>query len=69
MMTLSPMLIGIIIFAVILAGAFAGMMARRALPEQHLNDQTKSLVTSSMAVVGTISALVLGLLLTRGSKT
>ena len=68
-MTLSPMIVGIIIFAVILAGAFAGMMARRALPEQHLNDQTKSLVTSSMAVVGTISALVLGLLISNANTS
>src|SRR6476661_4807944 len=68
-MTLSPMIVGIIIFAVILTGAFAGMMARRALPEQHLNDETKSLVSVSMAVVGTISALVLGLLISNANTS
>jgi len=68
-MMLSPMIVGIIVFAVILTGAFAGMMARRALPEQHLSDETKSLVTSSMAVVGTISALVLGLLISNANTS
>src|SRR5690348_12535418 len=68
-MTLSPMVVGIIIFAVILTGAFTGMVIRRALPEQHLNDETKSLITSSMAVVGTISALVLGLLISNANTS
>src|SRR3954468_13183083 len=68
-MTLSPMVVGILIFAVILTGAFTGMMARRALPEKHLTDETKSLVTSSMAVVGTISALVLGLLISNANTS
>ena len=68
-MTLSPMIVGIIIFAVILVGAFTGMMGRRALPEHHLNDETKSLVSASMAVVGTISALVLGLLISNANTS
>src|SRR3982074_3965452 len=68
-MTLSPLIIGIIIFAVLSAGAFAGLIARRRLPEHHLNDETKSLVSVSMAVVGTITALVLGLLISNANTS
>src|SRR5437764_4074761 len=60
-MTLSPPIIGFIIFAVLAGSAFAGWGTRQRLPAHHLNDETKSLVSVSMAVVGTISALVLGL--------
>jgi len=40
-------------------GAFAGWSARQRLPAHHLSDETKSLVSVSMAVVATVSALVL----------
>jgi len=58
-MTLSPPIIGFIVFAVIVGGAFAGWSARQRLPAHHLSDETKSLVSVSMAVVATVSALVL----------
>src|ERR1700746_3960445 len=66
---LSPPIIGLIAFAIILAGAFGGWAARQLLPEHHLSDETKSLVTVSMAVVGTISALVLGLLISNANTS
>lgn len=66
---LSPLIIGFIALAVILAGAFAGWAARQFLPEHHLSEDTKSLVTVSMAVVGTISALVLGLLISNANTS
>ena len=59
----SPPVIGLIILAVFLAGAFGGWAARQRLPAHHLTDETKGLVSVSMAVVGTIAALVLGLLI------
>src|SRR5438309_11480785 len=68
-MTLSPLIIGLIIFAVLAGGAFVGWETRQRLPAHHLNDETKSLVTSSMAVVGTISALVLGLLISNANTS
>jgi hypothetical protein len=58
----NTMVIGLVVLLAILAGAFAGMKARAHLPAHHLTDETKSLVSVSMAVVATISALVLGLL-------
>ena len=68
-MTLSPLIIGLIIFAVLAGGAFVGWETRRRLPAHQLNDETKSLVSVSMAVVGTISALVLGLLISNANTS
>ena len=66
---LSPLFIGLIIFAVVLAGAFGGCALRRCLPSHHLTDETKSLVSVSTAVVATISALVLGLLISNANTS
>src|SRR5437762_12104330 len=68
-MTLSPLIIGLIIFAVLAGGAFVGWETRQRLPAHHLNDETKSLVSVSMAVVGTITALVLGLLISNANTS
>src|SRR5947207_12040284 len=68
-MTLSPPSIGFIIFAVLVASAFAAGWARRRLPAHHLTEETKSLVSVSMAVVGTITALVLGLLISNANSS
>ena len=45
------------------------MLLRRKLPESHLSDETKSVVTLSMGVVGTLTALVLSLLIATASST
>jgi hypothetical protein len=65
----SPPCIGCIIFGVILAGAFAGWTARQYLADRHLTDETRNLVSVSMAVVATISALVLGLLISNANTS
>jgi len=65
----NPLIIGLIVFATILAGAFAGWVLRQWLPEHHLADETKSLVSVSMAVVATFSALVLGLLISNANTS
>jgi hypothetical protein len=64
-----PLIIGLTVFATILAGAFAGWVLRQRLPEHHLADETKSLVSVSMAVVATVSALVLGLLISNANTS
>jgi hypothetical protein len=46
-----------------LAGAAAGLWLRRFLPEDHLSADSKSVINLSMGLVGTMSALVLGLLI------
>jgi hypothetical protein len=53
----------------VFASAMVGILIRRKLPENHLSDETKSLVTLSMGVVGTLTALVLSLLIATASST
>jgi len=65
----NPLIDGIIVFLILLAGAFAGWAMRQRLPEHHLADDTKSLVSVSMAVVATVSALVLGLLISNANTS
>ena len=65
----SPVVIGLVVFAVVLAGAFAGAMVKRRVPQHHLTEETKGLVSVSMALVATISALVLGLLLSNANSS
>jgi hypothetical protein len=62
-------IIGLIVFAVILVGAFAGVKVRDRLPKHHLTDETKNLVSISTAVVATVSALVLGLLISNANTS
>jgi hypothetical protein len=64
-----PLIIGLIVFAVVLAGALLGWAFRQRLPAHHLGDETKNLVSVSMAVVATISALVLGLLVANANAS
>ena len=52
-----------------LAGALLGVLLRKALPEHHLNEHSKDVVRLGCALVATISALVLGLLITSAKNT
>jgi hypothetical protein len=68
-MTWNPLIAGFVIFVVVLAGAFAGWAMRQRLPEHHFTDETKNVVSVSMAMVATISALVLGLLISNANSS
>jgi len=68
-MTLNPLTVGMFIFALVLAGALGGWALRQRLPEHNLTDETKSVVSVSMAMVATISALVLGLLISNANSS
>jgi hypothetical protein len=61
--------IGWAVLVIVFASAMLGMLIRRKLPESHLSDETKSVVTLSMGVVGTLTALVLSLLIATASST
>jgi ABC-type amino acid transport system permease subunit len=65
----NPSVFGLISFAVIFGGALLGMFAARALPEHHLSKETRSAVTVSAAIVGTLSALVIGLMISTASSS
>ena len=60
---MSPMAIALIAFACIFGGALFGLFCRRWLPEHHLSTDTKDVVKLAIAVVATMSALVLSLLI------
>jgi len=58
-----PELIALLIFACILGGAILGLFLRNFLPEHHLGDDSKSIVTTmGVGVSGAMAALVLALL-------
>ncbi len=52
-----------------LGGAAGGVLLRRILPKHHLNDHSKDVVRLGAALVATMSALVLGLLITSAKNT
>jgi hypothetical protein len=61
--------VGLVVFVVIMAGAFAGLGLSQLLPAHHLSSETQSVVSLSMAVVATVSALVLGLLISNANNS
>jgi hypothetical protein len=61
--------IGAIVVAVLFGSALLGMAAARLLPKHHLDTDTKNVVSVSMAVIGTLSALVLGLLISTANTS
>ncbi|MEO8813607.1 MAG: hypothetical protein ABI376_11970 [Caulobacteraceae bacterium] len=61
--------IGLAAFAATFGGALLGMWAAGRLPRNHLGPDTRNVISISMAVVGTLVALVVSLLITEGSTT
>jgi hypothetical protein len=57
------MAISWIVFACVFGGVLIGMLLRAVLPEHHLNADSKDVVKLGMALIGTMSALLLGLLI------
>jgi hypothetical protein len=54
--------IGLIVFALVFGSALLAMYVHRALPEDHLSADSKDVVKLGVALIATMSALVLGLL-------
>ena len=59
----------LVVLAIVFCSAMSGMLVSRILPQNHLSDQTRSVVTVSMGVVGTLTAMVLGLLVAAASSS
>jgi hypothetical protein len=65
-----------VVFACVFGGALLGMVLRTVLPEGHLSTETKDVVKVAIAMIATMAALVLSLLVstaksaydTRGSE-
>jgi hypothetical protein len=59
---MSSITISLIVFACIFGGALVGIFLHAVLPQHHLSAETKDIVKLGMGLVGTMAALVLGLL-------
>jgi hypothetical protein len=57
----NPILVGIVVFACTFCGALAGMLLRRALPSNHLDEASKETIKLGIGLIATMTALVLGL--------
>src|ERR1700738_3871557 len=55
--------ISLIVFALMCAGAFAGVAVRPLLLEKHVQPDSREVVKMATGLVGTLAALVLGLLI------
>jgi hypothetical protein len=58
---MSSLEIGLIALLIFFGSAMLAMVVGHLLPRHHLSDQTRTAVSVAMAVVGTMSALVLQL--------
>ncbi len=58
-----------IVFACVFGGALLGMFLRKLLPQHHLSDDSKSVVMVAMGLVATMTALVLGLLISSAKNS
>src|SRR5438093_4047740 len=59
---MSAISISLITLACVFGGALLGMVLQTVLPRHHLHADTKDIVKLGMGLVGTMAALVLGLL-------
>lgn len=66
---MSNIVIGLTSFAAIFGGVLLGVLLGRRLPSHHLSAETQASVTVSIAVIGTLSALVLGLMISAASRS
>jgi len=66
----SPLaVIGWIVFACVFGSALIGMSLHRVLPEHHLASESKDVVKLGIALIATMSALVLSLLLSSAKSS
>jgi hypothetical protein len=61
--------IALLAFVVIFGGAVAGAALRKVSPARHLSNDTKETVRLGTGLIGTIAALVLGLLIAAASNS
>ncbi len=66
---MNPPVIALIMLAFVFGGALFGLWLQKVLPDQHLTTETKEVVRLATALVATISALVLGLLVSSASSS
>src|ERR1700704_2726284 len=60
---MNDLLISLLVFAIIFGGALLGIVVRPLLSEKHLHPDSKDVVKMATGLIGTLTALVLGLLI------
>jgi hypothetical protein len=60
---MSAWLISLLVFAIIFGGALLGVIVRPRLSENHLQPDSRDVVKMATGLIGTLAALVLGLLI------
>ncbi|MET0543149.1 MAG: hypothetical protein ABWZ88_15500, partial [Variovorax sp.] len=60
---MSPLLVGLLVLACTFGGALAGIALHRKLPSHHKESDSRDVVKLVLGLIGTISALVLSLLI------
>ena len=58
---MGPTVVGLIVFLCTFGGALLGMWLRTALPEHHLDAESRDVVKVGIGLIATMTALVLGL--------
>lgn len=60
---MNDLLISLLVFALIFGGALVGVVVRPLLSEKHLHPDSRDVVKMATGLIGTLAALVLGLLI------
>jgi hypothetical protein len=60
---MNALLISLLVFAIVFAGALLGAVLHPLLSEKHLQPDSKDIVKMATGLIGTLAALVLGLLI------
>lgn len=66
---MSSLTVSLITFGIIFGSALIGMVLRAALPAHHLRDESRDVVKLGIGLVGTMAALVLGLLVSSAKSS
>lgn len=59
---MSPLAISLIVLLCIFGSALVGLLLRSRFPDEHLNAESKEVVKLVIGIVGTMTGMVLGLL-------
>ena len=59
---MNSLLVGIVLFSCVYGGALLGFALRSRIPEDHLGSDTRDVLKLTTGLIGTMSAMVLGLL-------
>jgi len=66
---MSSIIIGLITFVCVFGGALLGLFLRNILPDHHLREDSKDAMKTGVAIIATLAALVLGLLISSAKNS